>query len=112
MGLYPSPPGITSGKMQEKRDADEIYWVVKHGIKMSGMPAFGPTHDEKALWGLVALVEEMPQMSPENYQRMAESMDSGGHEGHTRSHKTPEGENDLNQDREENTEESEAEHSH
>ena len=59
-GLYPSPPSMTSGKIQQALKDTEIYWIVKHGIKMTGMPAFGPTHTEKIMWGLVALAEEVP----------------------------------------------------
>jgi len=66
-GLYPSPPDLTSGAVQDTRSVAEIYWIVKHGIKMTGMPAFGPTHDETELWGLVALVQALPRMSEEAY---------------------------------------------
>lgn len=73
IGLYPSPPSMKSGNIQKERSDAEIYWIVKHGIKMTGMPAFGPTHKEEQLWGLVALAEEMPQMSTEHYrQRLKE----------------------------------------
>jgi mono/diheme cytochrome c family protein len=48
--------------------AREVYWVVKHGIRMTGMPAFGPAHDERELWSIVAFVERLPRMSPEAYQ--------------------------------------------
>ncbi len=85
-GLYPSPPSMTSGEIQKGLAEEEIYWIVKHGIKMTGMPAFGPTHDEKSMSGLVALVEEMSQMSPEEYQRMIETMKSEGEEGHAHDH--------------------------
>ena len=42
-GLYPGPPDLT--KRDEERLSDaKVYWVIKNGIKMTGMPAFGPTH--------------------------------------------------------------------
>ncbi len=46
----------------------ELYWIIKNGIKMSGMPAFGPTHDERELWGMVAFVQKLPGMSVERYR--------------------------------------------
>ena len=59
-GLYPHPPGMTAGHLQEALSDAEIYWIVKHGLKMTGMPTFGPTPDEEQLWGIVAIVEEIP----------------------------------------------------
>jgi len=75
-GLYPSPPSMTSGGVQKALNDAEIYWIVKHGIKLTGMPAFGPTHDENELWGLVAIVKEIPQMSPEQYRQLVKSTNS------------------------------------
>jgi mono/diheme cytochrome c family protein len=68
-GLYPAPPSLTSGEVQEERAKAETFWVVKHGIKMTGMPAFGPTHDDQDLWDLVNLTEKIPQIDPEHYRR-------------------------------------------
>ncbi len=75
-GLYPSPPSLTSGNIQQELSEPEIYWILKHGLKMTGMPAFGPTHSDEILWGLVALAEEMPTLSPEQYRQMVEKQDS------------------------------------
>jgi hypothetical protein len=47
---------------------------------MTGMPAFGPTHDEKELWGLVALAKEMPQTSPAQYRQRVEAEQASEHE--------------------------------
>jgi mono/diheme cytochrome c family protein len=65
-GLNPHPPNLvhSAGDMAP----NEIYWVAKNGIKMTGMPAFGPTHDERDLWAMVAFIEQFPKMTPEAYQ--------------------------------------------
>ena len=68
-GFYPSPPSLIAGDIQQEFGKAQIYWIAKHGIKMTGMPAFGPTHSEQELWGLAALVEEMPQMTPDQYRQ-------------------------------------------
>ncbi len=83
-GLYPSPPDMTSGHLKKELSQAEIYWIAEYGIKLTGMPAFGPTHDEKELWGLVALVTKIPQMSPEDYRRQVQKMDQKeeGEHGH------------------------------
>ena len=85
-GLYPPPPDLTSAAVQETRSTAEMYWIVKHGIKMTGMPAFGPTHDEPELWGLVALVREMADMTPEGYARKIEAARSGRQTGNGHTH--------------------------
>ena len=79
-GLYPVPPSMTSGSIQQARSDSEIYWIVKHGIKMTGMPAFGPTHDENALKGLVALVKDIPRMDPAHYRHGVSEAGEGAHE--------------------------------
>lgn len=92
-GLYPSPPSMTAGHIQQMRSDTEIYWIVKHGIKMTGMPAFGPTHKEEELWGLTALAKKMPRITAEQYRRQlgaagAEEDKSQGHtHGESRSEK-------------------------
>jgi len=65
-GLNPHPPNLvhSAGDMAP----NEMYWIVKNGIKMTGMPAFGPTHDDRDLWAMIAFVEQFPKMSPEAYQ--------------------------------------------
>lgn len=49
----------------------ELYWIVKHGIKATGMPALGPTHEDADLWAIAAFVRQLPEMTPEDYQAMA-----------------------------------------
>jgi mono/diheme cytochrome c family protein len=81
-GLYPAPPSLTSGEVQEDRSDVELFWIVKHGIKMTGMPAFGPTHSDEELWGLVNLTKKIPQMSPEEYQQQVNGRAQGEEEDH------------------------------
>lgn len=66
-GLYPHAPHIYkyAGKMNPK----EIFWVVKNGIKMTGMPAFGPTHDDRKIWAITAFIKnKLGNMTPEEYK--------------------------------------------
>jgi mono/diheme cytochrome c family protein len=64
-GMRPRPPHLTeeAGEWEPK----EVFWLVKHGARMTGMPAFGPTHDDQTLWSIVALVKDLPAMTPERY---------------------------------------------
>jgi hypothetical protein len=52
-----------------ERNDRELFWIVKHGIKMAGMPAFGVTHSDKELWGIIAALRQLQYMSAEDYRR-------------------------------------------
>jgi len=109
-GFYPAPPDMTSGHIQEALSGTEIYWIVKHGIKMTGMPAFGPTHEEKVLWGLVALAKEIPKMSPKKYRQQVNKVNLEEESGH--GHGEPEGAKSHGQRQEESPVHSEAQEDH
>jgi len=68
-GLYPHPPNLAQ---QAPGDSRREFWVIKHGIKMSAMPAWGKTLDDAALWDLVAFLQQLPQLSPETYQHLSQ----------------------------------------
>ena len=67
-GLNPEPPDL----LRETDDlgAAEIFWVTANGIRMTGMPAFAPTHSDEELWDLVALVKRLPRMSAAEYRKL------------------------------------------
>lgn len=66
-GLNPAPPELT----RAGDDApEELFWVVKNGIKMTGMPSFGVTHDDGEIWAIIAFLKKMPALSPPEYQAM------------------------------------------
>ncbi len=71
-GLYPQPPNLTKEEAGEEEDplteARHRFWVIKHGIKASGMPAWGRTHDDKRIWAMVAFLQKLPQLSEKQYQ--------------------------------------------
>jgi mono/diheme cytochrome c family protein len=72
-GLYPHPPNLAEGEELESRRA---FWVVKHGIKMSAMPAWGKTLDDREIWDVVAFLRKMPGMTPESYRRISAMPDA------------------------------------
>ena len=73
MGLYPAPPNLS----KETVDADTAFWVIKHGIKASGMPAWGKSMDDEYIWNMAAFLQALPKLTPEQYQALVAS--SGGH---------------------------------
>lgn len=70
-GLNPEPPKLTEDRVQQRTDA-HLFWIVKHGIKMSGMPAFGPTHTEEEIWEVVAFLRQLAAMQPSEYKVLLE----------------------------------------
>jgi mono/diheme cytochrome c family protein len=66
-GLYPRAPEL---RRQTDLTPAEQFWIVKHGVKMSGMPAWGVTHDDELLWDVVAFVRQLPELTPEQYETL------------------------------------------
>jgi mono/diheme cytochrome c family protein len=72
-GLYPKPPDLTQPRT---RSPAESFWIIKHGIKMSAMPAWGSTHDDATIWAIVAFLRQMPALDADGYQALTGA--SGG----------------------------------
>jgi mono/diheme cytochrome c family protein len=72
-GLYPQPPALSKVRI----DHGNAFWVIKHGIKMTGMPAWGRTHDDITLWGIVAFINKLPGMTPQEYKAMVRGAKAG-----------------------------------
>ena len=76
IGLYPKPPNLSLAEHEEehgddddeKTEAQKMFWTIKHGIKASGMPAWGLTHDDGRIWAMVAFIKKMPDLSEDQYQ--------------------------------------------
>ncbi len=73
-GLYPRPPELAHSA---NLDPARAFWVIKHGIKSTGMPAWGKSMEDSHIWDMVALLKQLPQMSPELYREEVRA--SGGH---------------------------------
>jgi mono/diheme cytochrome c family protein len=85
-GLYPKPPDLTK---RIQASPAEAFWVIKHGIKMSGMPAWGITHDDASIWGLVAFLQKLPELTPAQYQALAKTEGESHHQhSHEQEHGT------------------------
>jgi len=86
-GLEPPPPKLAEGPAMTSAQAAQTFWVVKHGIQMTGMPAFGKTHDDAKIWALVAFAKRLRDMSPQAYRDATRAeaggaAESGEHHGH------------------------------
>jgi mono/diheme cytochrome c family protein len=63
-GLNPPAPDLTQPSVQKRTDG-ELFWLVQNGLRMTGMPAFGPTHKDEDLWALVAFLRHLPELTTE-----------------------------------------------
>ena len=68
-GMNPKPPilAATPGEPSEQ------FWIIKHGIKMTGMPAWGVTHSDAEIWNIVAFLQKLPKLSPSQYRALVSS---------------------------------------
>lgn len=67
-GMNPSPPFLVDASRHWTRA--QLYWIVKNGVKMTGMPSWGATRSDADIWNIVAFIEAMPYVSPDDYRRM------------------------------------------
>lgn len=74
--LYPAPPNLAV----EGAPADPAisFWIVKHGIKATGMPAWGKSMGDEYLWGLVAFLQQLPRLDAAGYKALVAT--SAGHQ--------------------------------
>jgi mono/diheme cytochrome c family protein len=60
--MSPRAPDLATPQVQAWSDA-ELFWIIKHGIKLTGMPGFGRQHDDERIWHLVDYVREIGRHS-------------------------------------------------
>ena len=65
-GLYPAAPELARGN---DHSAAQQFWIVKHGIKLSAMPAWGKTHSDDLIWDMVSFVRRLPGLTPAQYEQ-------------------------------------------
>jgi len=69
-GLYPRAPELRRGT---DLTPAEQFWIVKHGLKMTGMPAWGVTHNDTLIWDMVAFIQKLPTLDAAQYQAIVKS---------------------------------------
>lgn len=76
-GLNPEAPELS--KNARKWSDSEMHWIIRNGIRMTGMPAFGESHDEREIWGLVAFIRSMEGSTPQQYRQLVETFAEDSH---------------------------------
>lgn len=73
-GLNPPPPDLATATFTD-HEAREAFWIVKHGLRMTGMPAFGPSLSDEEIWSLVAVQKRLADLTPDEYRRHMDGTD-------------------------------------
>ncbi len=89
-GLYPQAPIFY--KHEPATDAEDkvehikaYFWVIKNGLKMTAMPAWGRSHDDKTIWAMAIFVDKLKGMTAEQYDKLTDADNNHGH-GHDHDH--------------------------
>jgi len=75
-GLNPPAPDLTLPGVQARSDG-ELFWIVQQGIRMTGMPAFGPTHKDPEIWKIVAFLRHLPQLTKDEQAALQLAREEG-----------------------------------
>jgi hypothetical protein len=66
-GLKPVPADLKA--MAKERTAPELFWVIKNGVKFTGMPSFGLAGaSDPQVWTIVAFIKNLPTMTEADYK--------------------------------------------
>ena len=72
--IYPAAPELARGN---DLTPAEKFWVIKHGIKSTGMAAWGKTHNDTLIWNMVAFLQKLPGLSADQYQTLVKAAPEG-----------------------------------
>ena len=61
--MYPRASDLTSPAVQQYSDR-ELFWIVKSGIRLTGMPAFGRVESDEHIWNLAHYVRTLRGSAP------------------------------------------------
>lgn len=80
MGMLPVPANLVATGREWKPAA--MFWVIKHGIRMSGMPAWQHRMNDEEIWDVVAFVKQLTTLSPKEYAALSrQTPDAPGQPG-------------------------------
>ena len=66
-GMRPDPADLS--EVAKGQSAGEIFWVIKNGIGMTGMPSFARIKvEDPEIWAITAFVKKIPSVSPQDYK--------------------------------------------
>jgi hypothetical protein len=63
--MEPAPPYLLD--VQQRFTPEQLFWIVKNGIKMTGMPSWSGSMSDAEIWSIVAWLEVSPKLPPQTY---------------------------------------------
>lgn len=85
--LNPKPPRLNEEVAHNS--PQNLFWIVKHGINMTGMPAWGETHSDEEIWEVVAFVKQRGQMTPAQYKKLTQGAGGSSSTDGSHAHEAP-----------------------
>lgn len=77
-GLNPPAPELTLPRVQRRPDG-ELFWIVSNGIRMTGMPAFKPTHKPDEIWKTVVFIRHLEEITRAEQQALKAGAEEAEH---------------------------------
>ncbi|MEC4677793.1 MAG: cytochrome c [Nitrospirota bacterium] len=81
-GLNPEAPDLA----KSLKSPAEFFWVLKNGIRMTGMPGWGESHTDEQLWEMVSFIGELPEMTFLDYLFLNSEVPLDEDDGHGHTH--------------------------
>ena len=63
-GLYPAPPQLATDGVEDDPEGVS-YWKIKHGIRLTGMPAWGASLNDRQIWTFALFLKHMDKLPPD-----------------------------------------------
>jgi mono/diheme cytochrome c family protein len=76
-GLHPRAPELW--KDSEEMGDGELFWTIRQGVRMTGMPAFAPTHSDEEIWKIVTFIRHLPHLTPEEKEKLRSVTEEEAH---------------------------------
>jgi mono/diheme cytochrome c family protein len=73
---YPRVPQLAQVGTQYSEP--EMYWIIKHGIRMTAMSAYGPFYSDKQMWALASFLRRINNLPPDVLERVEPKKAPGG----------------------------------
>ncbi|MDV6345814.1 cytochrome c [Nitrosomonas sp. Is37] len=78
IGLYPQAPLFyervpVTDEGEKSSLSKKYFWAIKNGIKMTAMPAWGPTHNDETIWAITAFLQKLHGMTTERYTALVDT---------------------------------------
>ncbi|MCO8120886.1 c-type cytochrome [Stieleria sp. TO1_6] len=68
--MTPSPPDLSEAV--SLWDDAELFYILKHGIKFAGMPAWPTQKRDDEIWPVVAFLRELPKIDASEYSQLVQ----------------------------------------